>query len=242
MANRCAIGMTLTLEHEETARRLYDYLEKAKENGNLDFHGDVVFCNADITLNPKFCEVEINTDVRWALDCDDMIRFAKWLGQFVPVTELTASVNYEEPGCCIFGKYTLNNGILEDHYLEEKDLPESPDYDDDEAYSAYYDEIYARIDDKEGKLIYDFNRDEKPDLVADDYLYHIFVFDQVTGETLEDADGFGRGFKSEGEAQDYCDKRNDACAHSGIAFYNDRYYVVQKGNETIDPNKIILGE
>ena len=156
MANWCAIDATLTLKNEETAKRLYDSLEKAKEDGNLDFHGGVVFCGAHITLDLKSCEVGIYTEVKWALDCDDMICFAKWLGQFVPVTELTASVNYEESGCSIFGTYTLNNGILKDHFLEGKDLPESPDFDDDEAYSAYYDEIYARIDNKEGKLIYDF--------------------------------------------------------------------------------------
>ena len=157
MANWCAIDVTLTLKNEKTAKSLYDALEQEKEEECLDFHGDVVFCNADITLEPKFGEIKIYADVKWAFDCDDMICFVKWLGQFVPVLELTASVSYEEPGCCIFGKYTLNNGILEDHYLEDKDLPKSPDYDDDEAYSAYYDEIYAKIDDKEGKLIYNFN-------------------------------------------------------------------------------------
>ena len=165
MANWCAIDVTLTLKNEKTAKSLYDSLEQEKEEGCLDFHGDVVFCNADITLEPKFGGIKIYADVKWAFDCDDMICFVKWLGLFVPVLELTASVSYEEPGCCIFGKYTLNNGILEDHYLEDKDLPKSPDYDDDEAYSAYYDEIYAKIDDKEGKLIYDFIADKKPDLM-----------------------------------------------------------------------------
>ena len=191
MANWCAIGMTLTLKDEETARQLYDTLVNAKDGRDLDFHGDKIFYGAEIRLSTQSREISIQADVSWALEREDMIRFVKWLRQFVPATQLTASVDYSEFSCYIFGKYKLRNGLLKDHYLEVKDLPESPDCEDEEAYSAYCDEINAKIDAKDGKLIYDFNTDEKPDLVADDYLYHIFVFDQVTGETLEDADGFG---------------------------------------------------
>ena len=119
MANWCAIGMTLTLKDEETARQLYDTLVNAKDGRDLDFHGDKIFYGAEIRLSTQSREISIQADVSWALEREDMIRFVKWLRQFVPATQLTASVDYSEFSCYIFGKYNLRNGLLKDHYLEK---------------------------------------------------------------------------------------------------------------------------
>ena len=160
MANWCSIEATLTLKNEEAAEKLYQTLNGKKENGCLDFNGKVIFHDADIVLYQPLCEVKIHTNVKWSLTHDDMIRFVKWLGRFVPVKELAATVNYEEPGCQIFGKYELRNGILEDYYLDQEDLPEYDwENDDDDAYCAYFDKIYAKIEAAESEVVYDFNAD-----------------------------------------------------------------------------------
>ena len=165
MANWCAIGMTLTLENEETAKKLYNSLVNAKDGRDLDFHGDKILYGAEIRLSSHSNDIGIQADVSSALEREDMIHFVKWLRQFVPATKLTASVDYSEFSSFIFGKYELRNGLLKDYYLQGKEIPDTPDCEDEEAYSAYCDEINARIDAKEGELIYDFNADEKPDLM-----------------------------------------------------------------------------
>lgn len=40
----------------------------------------------------------------------------------------SAEIFYEEPGCCNYGTYTLQDGCLNDRYVDEKDFP---DYYDD---------------------------------------------------------------------------------------------------------------
>ena len=164
MANWCAIGMTLTLGNEETAKKLYNSLVNAKDGRDLDFHGDKILYGAEIRLSSHSNDIGIQADVSSALEREDMIHFVKWLRQFVPATQLTASVDYSEFSWSIFGKYELRNELLKDYYLQGKEIPDTPDCENEEAYSAYCDEINARIDAKEGELIYDFNADEKPDL------------------------------------------------------------------------------
>ncbi len=159
MANWCSVCATLTLKDEETAFRLYNFLEGEKDDRNLHFHEKKDLFGARISRNPNLFQVYINGDVRWALEQDDMIDFAKWLEQCVPASELTMTVTYKEISNDIYGKYVLKDGMLKDYFLDPIKVPTYPDSDDEELICAFYEEVNAMIDATEGKLFYVFVTD-----------------------------------------------------------------------------------
>ncbi len=70
-------------------------------------------------------------------------------------------------------------------------------------------------------------------------IWKIFVFDECTGETMENMEGFGKEFESEDEAEAYCEKKNNWVHDGGFL---TAHYCVQKNNEPVDIDAIMLGE
>ena len=87
-------------------------------------------------------ELKINGCVRWGYDDDEVVALLDCLKDVAAVTRL--KLEYEELGCCLYGFYLYENGVLEDHYIPCSDFP---DCDND----SYYEEL-ERVLEEDGTV------------------------------------------------------------------------------------------
>ena len=145
MANTCFVTITVKCDGREELERLHGHLEN--EIGKADAERRGLRLGSDRCLFDEYMELEgdelkINGCVRWGYDDDEVVALLDCLKDVAAVTRL--KLEYEELGCCLYGFYLYENGVLEDHYIPCSDFP---DCDND----SYYEEL-ERVLEEDGTV------------------------------------------------------------------------------------------
>ena len=145
MANTCFVTITVKCDGREELERLHGHLEKEIREADAERRGlclgsDRCLFDEDMELVDD--ELKINGCVKWGYDDDEVVALLNYLKGIAAVSRL--KLEYEELGCCVYGFYLYENGVLEDHYIPCSDFP---DCDCD----SYYDEL-ERILEEDGTV------------------------------------------------------------------------------------------
>ena len=145
MANTCFVTITVKCDGREELERLHSHLENEIREADAERRGlclgsDRYLFDEDMELVDD--KLKMNGCVKWGFDDDEVIALLNYLKGVAAVTHL--KLEYEELGCCLYGFYLYENGVLEDHYIPCSDFP---DCDSD----SYYDEL-ERILEEDGTV------------------------------------------------------------------------------------------
>ncbi len=145
MANTCFVTITVKCDGREELERLHGHLENEiretdAERRGLCLGSDRCLFDEDMELVDD--ELKINGCVKWGYDDEEVIALLNYLNGVATVSRL--KLEYEELGCCVYGFYLYENGVLEDHYIPCTDFP---DCDCD----SYYNEL-DRILEEDGTV------------------------------------------------------------------------------------------
>ncbi len=126
MANNCMVGITVTTFTEADGGRLYDILTGAKILADKKKEGIFIGCAHRYLFDGKFFRdrdtVQIFGWVKWGFSDDDVKTFLAWLMVNAGVKELR--MDYDEPGCLLYGNYTYAGQKLTKCSLPGTNYPE----------------------------------------------------------------------------------------------------------------------
>lgn len=157
MANCCLVFFDYTFDTPKAADAFHKTVERniefANNTNQLVYIGSHTRYVGDIELNIDGCSVSLAGYVEWAVKKNEaaaMVVFARWASQG-GLSSLT--IDYEEDGELIYGRYTYTRGwpqpndpeepvdnrfgVLVNRYLKNTDWPD--DKDEDENFAAYVD-------------------------------------------------------------------------------------------------------
>lgn len=140
MANNCGITFHIWFEDSKDYNKFKEYyMPKIEESRKLDQGMQIAEDSAYLfdvceEFDESHAMVSLYGWVKWALSHEDAVKWFKALYRHYDIE--SAEIFYEEPGCCIYGAYTLQDGRLTDRYVPESEYPE---YDDDN----YWEELEA---------------------------------------------------------------------------------------------------
>ena len=145
MANTCFVTIAVKCDSREELERLHGHLESEIRKADEERRG--LYLGSDRYLFDEYMELEgdelkMNGCVKWGYDDDEVIALLNYLKGVAAVNRLR--LEYEELGCCLYGFYLYENGVLEDHYI-----PCSNFLDCD--CDSYYDEL-ERILEEDGTV------------------------------------------------------------------------------------------
>lgn len=137
MANWCDIYMQIVCKNEEEAQKLENVLEQEIEQAEKEarglFFGSKSRYFFSYNLQREEQTLIVCGEVRWALETDEM---ADWTRFFVSKAKIQSiSVEYEEMGCEIFGRYTYDGKQLYDTCIPYELYPQY-DEENEEYYPA----------------------------------------------------------------------------------------------------------
>ena len=126
MANNCMVGITVTTFTEADGERLHDILTAAKMIADKKQEGVFIGCQNRYLFDGKFFRdrdtVEIFGWVKWGFSDEEVKTFLAWLMVQAGVKELR--IDYDEPGCLLYGNYTYVANVLVKCCLPEINYPE----------------------------------------------------------------------------------------------------------------------
>ena len=126
MANNCIVGITVTTFTEADGGRLYDLLTGAKILADKKQEGIFIGCKSRYLFDAEFFRdrdtVQIFGWVKWGFSDDEVKTFLAWLKAQTGVKELR--IDYDEPGCLLYGNYTYAGKKLIKCSLPETNYPE----------------------------------------------------------------------------------------------------------------------
>ena len=126
MANNCMVGITVTTFTESDGERLHDILTAAKMIADKKQEGVFIGCPNRYLFDGKFFRdrdtVEIFGWVKWGFSDEEVKTFLAWLMVQAGVKELR--IDYDEPGCLLYGNYTYAANVLVKCCLPEINYPE----------------------------------------------------------------------------------------------------------------------
>jgi hypothetical protein len=135
MANNCGITFHLWFEDITEYNKFKEHyvplIEEARKlNKGVQMAEDAVYLfDACEDFNDKSAMISLYGWVKWALSHEDAVKWFKEI--YKHCSPESAEISYEEPGYCNYGTYTLQDGCLNDRYVDEKDFP---DYADDDYW------------------------------------------------------------------------------------------------------------
>ena len=126
MANNCMVGITVTTFTEADGGRLHDILTEAKILADKKQEGIFIGCKSRYLFDAEFFRdrdtVQIFGGVKWGFSDEEVKTFLAWLKAQTGVKELR--IDYDEPGCLLYGEYHYADGKLTKRYLPETNYPE----------------------------------------------------------------------------------------------------------------------
>lgn len=138
MANWCSIDMTIELSSEADVIKLLEKLKAeqhtAEQEDRMVFIGSKTRYIDDLELYPEDKTIDLQGDVKWGLDYDEMVEIIKWIESIVPIVKLKC--HQDEGGCGVYGNYTYEAGKLTYRYIPASEYPEF-----DEHKQSWYDTL-----------------------------------------------------------------------------------------------------
>ena len=140
MANNCGITFHMWFENvEEFNKFKKHYMPLIEESRKLHqglsiAEGAVCLFDVCEDFDESHAMVSLYGWVKWGLCDEDAIIWFQELCKHYNIE--SSEIFYEEPGCCLYGAYSLVDGCLNDRYVPESEFPE---YDDDN----YWEELEA---------------------------------------------------------------------------------------------------
>jgi len=126
MANNCVVGISVTTFTEADGEKLHDILTGAKILADKKKEGIFIGCEHRYLFDAKFFRdrdtVQIFGWIKWGFSDDEVKTFLAWLMVNAGVKELR--LNYDEPGCLLYGNYTYAEKKLMKCSLPETNYPE----------------------------------------------------------------------------------------------------------------------
>lgn len=138
MANWCAVDIVIELSNEADAYKLLAKLKeeqlKAEQEDCMVFIGSKTRYIDDLEIYPGGKTLDLQGDVKWGLDYDEMVEIIKWIESIVPIVKLKC--HQDEGGCGVYGYYTYVGGKLTYRYIPFAEYPEF-----DEHKQSWYDTL-----------------------------------------------------------------------------------------------------
>ena len=126
MANNCVVGISVTTFNDACGGKLHDILTAAKMIADKKQEGIFIGCPNRYLFDGQFFRdrdtVEIFGWVKWGFSDDEVKTFLARLTVQAGVKELR--IDYDEPGCLLYGEYHYADGKLTKRYLPETNYPE----------------------------------------------------------------------------------------------------------------------
>ena len=146
MANWCSIAIEITFKDEAGASALNAQIEAATVHAVKNHHDCIFIGCANRYLFSHSSSVYAKDfylygEVKWAFGSDDFRDLTSYIRSIAQIQNL--SVEYEEGGCALFGRYELNSeGSITHKYLPVSHYPEWSE----ENSESYYDILLSALD------------------------------------------------------------------------------------------------
>ena len=142
MANWCAVDIVIELSNEADVYKLLAKLKdeqlKAEQEDRMVFIGSKTRYIDELKLHCEENTLDVQGDVKWGINYDEMVEIIKWIKSIVPIVKLMC--HQDEEGCGVYGYYTYADGKLKYRYIPRSEYPEF-----EEHQQSWYDALEAAL-------------------------------------------------------------------------------------------------